>query len=204
MGQGREGLLVKKAPPILYVMGPSGAGKDSLMEAALRADRRLVLMDRYVTREGKNGSRDISIGKEEFSRLKGEGAFLFDWESHGFSYGIKRMEEEDVKDGLDGDNLKDGMNEDDKILLVNGSRNYLPQALEIVPDLRVLSVEAPLELLRTRLLLRGRESPFEIEERLRPFREKTRVPESLRLWVINNSGTLEKALGEFLRILSEL
>jgi len=50
--------------------------------------------------------------------------------------------------------------------VVNGSREYLTTAAQRYPELMPVWVEVSQEVLRTRLLTRGRESAEEIEKRL--------------------------------------
>ncbi|MDR1125365.1 MAG: phosphonate metabolism protein/1,5-bisphosphokinase (PRPP-forming) PhnN [Deltaproteobacteria bacterium] len=179
---------------LLYVMGPSGAGKDSLIRQARQdleggrpAGRRARFARRYITRfSGCAGEEHYPVSPAGFAALKSAGEFCMDWQSHGLCYGIGREVEEWLRQG--------------DLVVVNGSRAYLPQAEKLFPCLAPVLVRARAEVLRQRLESRGRESAAEIEERL-----------SLAAWAqesgravieIDNSASLEEARREFRRVLA--
>jgi ribose 1,5-bisphosphokinase len=151
---------------------------------------KLTLLKRYVTRTDKSNQRDEEISETCFEELKNTNAFLFHWESHGLSYGIKKAD-------LINTTLK-------KVCLINGSREYLPKALSIYPALKVIEVYAKKEVLKERLIKRGRETPEEIEERLSRINLKYEIPKDTKLWVIDNSSSLHAATEEFKRILTSI
>ncbi|MEF2808088.1 MAG: phosphonate metabolism protein/1,5-bisphosphokinase (PRPP-forming) PhnN, partial [Desulfovibrio sp.] len=71
---------------LIYVMGPSGSGKDSLMSGLLAAypDAGLVAARRYITRpESAGGEAHVSVTPERFAELSENGAFCMQWQSHG-------------------------------------------------------------------------------------------------------------------------
>src|SRR5262249_30542502 len=85
MPPGRQG-------PLVYVMGPSGAGKDSVLNRAralLASDAPVVFADRYITRPAEAGGENhIALSAEEFDLRRTHGLFAFDWQAHGNRYGI--------------------------------------------------------------------------------------------------------------------
>lgn len=171
---------------LIYVMGPSGAGKDSLLDIAKKhfaGNSDIVFTKRYVTREAGLGGEDyIALSPEEFQRLERENFFLFTWRSHGLFYGCDHTIEERMAEG--------------KLVLVNGSRAYLNQALRRVPGLISLEITARPEVLAARLKSRGRETAAEQSERL-----KQAAYVFGQIKSIDNSGPLEKAAEEFLAFL---
>ncbi|MBN9309568.1 MAG: phosphonate metabolism protein/1,5-bisphosphokinase (PRPP-forming) PhnN, partial [Devosia sp.] len=72
---------------LVLVVGPSGAGKDTLIGAAktaLAGDPRFTFPRRVVTRQAMVELEDHdSIDAVEFSRQKLRGAYALDWEAHG-------------------------------------------------------------------------------------------------------------------------
>lgn len=164
------------------VVGPSGAGKDSVMAYARdRLGDSVVLVRRVVTRPADGGSEDHdSIGEAEFADGVAAGRFALHWQAHGLCYGLPRDFECDLKAG--------------RVVLANLSRAVLPDVLRLFPTALVVEVVAEPEIIAARLLRRGREDAGEIRRRL----ERStgfRLPASTVR--IDNSGPLEVA-GEHL------
>jgi len=141
---------------LIYLMGPSGSGKDSLIEAArepLRAQGCEVVR-RIITRSAESVGEDaIGVSREEFARRRDEGDFALYWNANGLDYGIPISIDQSLGNGRD--------------VLVNGSRGHLDQAMARYPTLLPILLTVKEEVLRERLLRRGRESLAEIEARLR-------------------------------------
>lgn len=131
---------------LVYVMGASGSGKDSLLQA-LRPRLRgvpVAFARRYITRPlSAKGERHIAVSPERFEAMAASGEFVMDWRSHGLRYGIGKGVETTLAHG--------------GVVLMNGSREYLPEALRRFPDLVPVLVEVDASVLRARLLARGRE-----------------------------------------------
>ncbi|OIQ45858.1 MAG: phosphonate metabolism protein/1,5-bisphosphokinase (PRPP-forming) PhnN [Roseobacter sp. MedPE-SW] len=166
--------------PVIAVVGPSGVGKDSLMEALAATDPKLCLMRRVVTRAPEAGGEDYdAVSEAEFSKLAAEGHFALHWPAHGLRYGIPLRIEELRADGMG--------------VLVNLSRAVLLQAQETFQNFIVLSVIASPEVLAERLAKRGREDHAEVQRRLARARQP--LPAGLRrLHEIDNSGDLQQAV----------
>ena len=78
---------------LIYLMGPSGAGKDSLL-AALRADadRAPLVAHRYITRPADAGCENhIALSEPEFLRRRAKGLFALDWQAHQQRYGAQLL-----------------------------------------------------------------------------------------------------------------
>jgi ribose 1,5-bisphosphokinase len=183
------------AGALVYLIGPSGAGKDALisgvkdMPAGSREARPLYVARRCITRPaGDSAENHLAMTASEFARARRKGEFVMCWESHGFSYGI----------GKEIDNWLAV----DAVVIVNGSRAYLTEARKIYPRLIPVLVRVDEEILRQRLINRGRETPEEIEERIR--RASLAVPDVPGLIVMDNSGSLEKAVLAFSLFIKEL
>ena len=165
---------------LFYVMGASGVGKDSLLSFVRQAGdpRQVVVAHRYITRPPQAvGENHVALSEAEFRARLGAGWFALHWSSHGFSYAIGR--EIDIW-------RRSGVN-----VVVNGSREYLPEALETYPDLVPVLVTAEPALIAGRLAARKRESKAEIVERLKVRDELDALPESVIR--IDNSGAIERA-----------
>jgi ribose 1,5-bisphosphokinase len=165
---------------LIYVMGPSGAGKDSVIASARRmADpARLAVAHRYITRPPRiDAENHVALSETEFAARRRAGWFALCWNSHGLGYGIGREIDLWLASGT--------------TVLVNGSRAYLAEAVVRYPDLLPVLVTAAPEIRRSRLLARERESTTEIAARL--DRRIAAVPDHPELVTIDNDGALEKA-----------
>jgi ribose 1,5-bisphosphokinase len=140
---------------LIYLMGPSGSGKDTLIDAARELLRELGcdVVQRVITRSAESvGEEAIGVSVEEFQRRKNDGEFALSWQANGLDYGIPIEIDQWLGAG--------------RHVLVNGSREYLPVALVRYPDLVPVSLIVKDDVLRERLLRRGRESRAEIDARL--------------------------------------
>jgi ribose 1,5-bisphosphokinase len=171
---------------IFAVVGPSGAGKDTLIEAARRARPDLHVVRRVITRaEGAGGEPYEGVTEEDFAARKAAGGFVLDWEAHGLRYGIPVSVERAMSEGRD--------------VIFNGSRAMLGAAWETFPGLMVILVTATPPVLAERLAARGRESRGEIAERL--ARTSYDVPYGIAVRVVENDGPLDRAVADFLAAL---
>lgn len=174
---------------LVYVMGPSGAGKDAVLDyARSRCPEAVVFARRLITRPlGAGGEDHVSISPETFRQRLDQGGFALHWEANQTWYGIGLEIDEWLRAGL--------------TVVVSGSRAALPAAAERYPDLRPVLITAREELLRARLVSRGREAPEQIEARLARGRrlEQQGWPGLLR---VDNSGPVHLAGDLFLRLLS--
>ncbi|NQW84910.1 MAG: thymidine phosphorylase, partial [Alcaligenaceae bacterium] len=74
-----------------FVVGPSGAGKDSLMDGARQplAPDQFIFAKRSITRPADSGGEDHQACTEaEFVLLEQQGKFLIAWQAHHLSYGL--------------------------------------------------------------------------------------------------------------------
>lgn len=140
---------------VIYLMGPSGSGKDSLIEAArdgLR-QRNCEVVRRVITRSAESVGEDaVGVSPAEFAKRLVAGEFALAWRANGLDYGIPAEMNRWLQSG--------------QHVLVNGSREYLSQALERYPTLLPVMLTVKDEVLRERLLRRGREGLADIDARL--------------------------------------
>lgn len=173
---------------LIYVMGPSGSGKDSLMAGLMEEypDAGLVAARRYITRPADaGGEQHVAVTPERFQELSREGFFCMQWQSHGLFYGVPSAIRDDIGAG--------------STVLVNGSRGYLPEAMQTFPFLEPLLVDVPQHLLEERLISRGREKGLDLSERLRRGQMFQEFPEGTLH--VENAGTLEQGIENFARAL---
>lgn len=168
---------------LFAVVGPSGAGKDTLIEAARKARPDLLVVRRVITRPESAGGEDFEgVTEADFAARKARGEFALDWRAHGLRYGIPA-------DAI-------ALRHAGRDVLFNGSRAALDAAAILAPDLTVIRVTAPSGVLMERLLARGRESREEIEARIQ--RASYDVPAMLRVVDVRNDGPLEQGVARFL------
>jgi phosphonate metabolism protein PhnN/1,5-bisphosphokinase (PRPP-forming) len=163
---------------IFAVVGPSGAGKDTLLSGLCRSDGPHWVR-RVITRpESAGGEPFEGVTQGEFSVREALGDFALTWRAHGLAYGIPHTELAPLKAGHD--------------VVFNGSRAALPRALRAFPRLEVIVVTAAPEILATRLQGRGRESAPQIIKRLQ--RAVAPLPKELPVIEIVNDGTPEEGI----------
>lgn len=173
---------------LVPVVGPSGAGKDTLMamaRARLAGDPRFLFVQRSITRPAEAGGEDhVPMTREAFQAAREAGAFALWWEAHGLLYGIPRS----IGDALAGG----------RVVVANLSRTVLAEAASRWP-MRVLLVTAPPEMLAARLAARGRESAEDIARRVA---REAPLPEGLDVETVLNDSGLEEGVARVVAMLT--
>lgn len=163
----------------VFVCGPSGAGKDSVIAWAAQAlahKPRIAFARRLITRPAGPGSDHDEISPAAFSRRRAADGLAWHWRAHGHDYGIAAGYAQDVADGA--------------VVVVNGSREHAA-ALQPRPDnVKVVLVTAAGGRVAQRLRARGREDPAAIASRIE--RNGT-LPELAADLVIGNDSELALA-----------
>lgn len=177
---------------LVLVVGPSGAGKDSVLNgarAAFAGQRNMVFPRRFVTRLASAESEDhVSMTEMEFAIAVAENAFALWWRAHGNCYGIGRSVEADLALG--------------GVVAVNCSRTAITEAMERFPHVTVVEITAPPEVLVRRIVARGRETPEQALARV--SRETPSFPAGVRVVRILNDGNLGDAVRQFCQLLVSL
>lgn len=175
---------------LLYVVGPSGSGKDSIIayvRAQLAGQALVQFAHRYITRPADSGGENhIALSQAEFNARVQAGLFAMHWHSHGNSYGIGVEINQWLSKGI--------------TVVVNGSREYLPKAMQNYPELLPVTIEVSHDVLKARLLNRGRETETEIDARL--SRNRILQLSHPACLTVSNNQSLEQA-GEQLMSLIE-
>jgi ribose 1,5-bisphosphokinase len=173
------------------VVGPSGAGKDTLISGVqdrLTGDRRFVFARRIITRSPDCTEDHDTLTELEFARMRAAGAFLLSWMANGLSYGLPG--------GL-GFDLEDG-----RVVIANVSRTVLPEVRQRFRRHLVVHVVADPAVLAARLSARAREDAAAQQARLaRAVLHDATVCADV---TIDNSDTLDRSLMEFEQTLKSL
>ena len=172
---------------LVAVVGPSGAGKDTLMEAArLRLEGRpgFRFARRVITRPADAGGEEHeALDRAAFLARRDSGGFALWWQAHGLLYGIPRDIEADLAAG--------------RTVIANLSRTVLAEA-DAAYRLLVLEITAPPEVLAARLAVRGREDAAMVAARLA---RQAPLPAGLRVARVMNDGTVEAGIAQVLAAL---
>lgn len=180
-GAAGEGILI-------VVVGPSGAGKDSVIgyaRARLSGEPGLHFVRRVVTRPCDPAAEDHdTLSPEEFAKAQARGAFALAWESHGLSYGIPVALDETIASGA--------------VAVLNGSRAALPATRARYGRVLPVLITAAPEILEARLGARGREAGAKVRDRL--SRNAGFDASAFDGQTIDNGGPLERAGEAFLRL----
>jgi ribose 1,5-bisphosphokinase len=184
-----------KAPKgcLVAVVGPSGAGKDTVLAAA--AERAsgaygVLFVRRVITRSEGPGEDNEAMTPEAFCAAQAAGRFCLSWSAHDLSYALPASALAHTLAG--------------GVAVANMSRRALAPAATIFPCLAVIEITAPGEVLRARLLARGRETERQVDARLARA-VPLDVPGLARLHVrIDNSGPLADSVDRFVDALALL
>lgn len=135
------------AGKLFLIVGPSGSGKDTLIEY-VTSRLPVKRVKRYVTRLPNAFEDFISVNACEFNSMD----FFIKWGVFDKMYGIGR----EVLDGLlKGENY-----------VINVSRDVINEVRSKWLDTKVVSLTVAKDVLRARMLARKRDSLDEIEKRL--------------------------------------
>ncbi len=186
----------KKLGPgaLIMVVGPSGAGKDTLIygyKEQCKSDESIMFARRLITRPADAGSEPHeAICHEEMARLIDQGRVALSWPAHGLTYALPECVDHHISKG--------------GIAIANGSRKALADAIGKYEKLLVVHITAPIHVLAQRLSVRGRETAEDIEQRLR--RADLSLPYLPHLVEIQNTNDpqvgitqLKQAITTFLR-----
>ncbi len=162
---------------LILIVGPSGAGKDTLMNGArerLGDDARYRFVRRTITRPGQIGEEaHDSAGEQDFELRREGGEFALTWRAHGLRYGVPADIAVDLAGG--------------RVVIANVSRAV------------VAEVSAPADVLARRLAARGREDAVDVARRLSRAIE---LPMPVDRHSVVNDGTVEQGVRRLLTAIS--
>lgn len=186
----KEQHIVNEAGTLILIVGPSGAGKDTLLLEAQQhfsGNSNVIFCERIITRSGDIGEKHVSVSKTEFEHMAASGGFFLFWDAHGLRYGLPA----DMRKAL----------EAGRTVIANASRRVIDEARSKWPDTLIVNVTANRDVLRKRLMARGREDAEAIELRL----DRTAacdLPDGASIEEIDNSGALQPAAERMIDIIT--
>jgi ribose 1,5-bisphosphokinase len=162
---------------LVVVVGPSGAGKDTLIARARalcaresQIDPGIVFPRRIVTRPSSAAEDHDSVSPPEFDAAVGQGIYAFWWEAHGLKYALSAAIDTELRSG--------------NTVVCNVSRAVVSRLRERYGNVTVVLVTAPKDVLLARLAARGREGEGDMADRI----ERAAIDDLAPDIVIENIG----------------
>jgi ribose 1,5-bisphosphokinase len=172
---------------LILVIGPSGAGKDTLLglaKAACADDDNIVFPRRVVTREASAFEDNEQVSSDGFRQALARNEYAMHWEAHGHCYALPRAIDDDIRAG--------------RTVIANVSRTVIGAMRRAYADVAVVSITAPPHVLAERLAMRARGSDGKIEHRLgRTVDDASAAPDV----TIVNISSAEYHARQFVRII---
>jgi ribose 1,5-bisphosphokinase len=162
---------------LVLVVGPSGAGKDTLLglaKAAYAEDRSVVFPRRVITREASAAEENEQVSAGTFQEALTRGEYAMHWEAHGHRYALSRAIDDEIRAG--------------RTIVANVSRTVVGAMRDVYADVVVVSITAPPNVLAERIAMRARSSDGKLEARLgRTVEDAAATPDV----TIVNTGSAE-------------
>ena len=140
---------------LILVVGPSGAGKDTLLglaQAACADDPNIVFPRRVITRQASASEDNEEVSASTFEAALARDEYAMHWQAHGHCYALSRAIDDELRTG--------------HAVVANVSRTVIAKMRRAYADVVVVSITAPPNVLAERLAMRGRSSDGRIEHRL--------------------------------------
>ena len=171
---------------LILVVGPSGAGKDTLLGLARTAcadESGIVFARRVVTRESSPFEDNEHLSPEAFREAALRNEFAVQWQAHGHCYGLPRSIDDDIRAG--------------RTVVANVSRMVIELMRRAYSNVEVVAITAPREVLAKRLAMRARTSDGLLDQRLQREVAATIVPDE----TIVNVGSAESHAHQLVQII---
>lgn len=140
---------------LILVVGPSGAGKDTLIaevRARLAGDDGYLFPRRVVTRPPSPAEDNVEADAATFAATAAAGGFALTWSAHGHHYGIPVAIDHALREG--------------RTVLSNVSREIVATARQRYARVTVIEITAPADVLRKRIAGRSRASDGDAAHRV--------------------------------------
>jgi guanylate kinase len=176
---------------LFLVSAPSGAGKTSIVNAALAADSDTTVSVSHTTRPARggevNGDNYFFVGDDEFTQMIENGEFLEHANVFGKRYGTSKAEVERKRSA-------------GKNVILEIDWQGAQQVREVLPEATSIFILPPsVEELAQRLNTRGEDSAQSIEKRLSEAKLDMSQAKYFDFLVIN--ADFDSAVSDFLRII---
>ena len=172
---------------LFLMVGPSGAGKDSLIRAAVETfadNSAYVVARRVITRPLDLNREDHEpVSVPDFLARAERGDFMLSWNVYDTYYGIPASYEDDLAAG--------------KHVIANVSRTVVGPGVTNFPPARVIQVTAPRAVLQARL--QARSDPATAAARLA---RAVVLPEGIPVTHLLNAGDLKTGADRLVRLLT--
>jgi ribose 1,5-bisphosphokinase len=172
---------------LVLVVGPSGAGKDTLIglvKAACADDGNIVFPRRVITRAASVSEDNEEVSAGTFQDALKRGDYAMHWEAHGHCYALSRAIDDEIRAG--------------RTVVANVSRTVIGAMRRAYADVLVVSITAPPDVLAARIAMRARSSDGSLDSRLqRTVQDTSAAPDA----TIVNTGSAEYHARQFVRII---
>jgi ribose 1,5-bisphosphokinase len=174
----------------IAVVGPSGAGKDSLIGYAkqrLHDDKKFHFPTRFITRPTDKSEPCESMTTDAFLSAAKQNAFILHWQAHGLHYGISAKIKPLLSSGCS--------------VVANVSRSVIPNIRQSFARHAVILITAHPDILAERLQSRNREASDDQLARLKRSADASLVVKPD--FMIENNSSLEVAGDAFMDCLKQ-
>lgn len=174
---------------LILVVGPSGAGKDTLLglaKAACADDSNIVFPRRIITRQASVSEDNEEVSAGTFEEALARDEYAMHWQAHGHRYALSRAIDDDIRAG--------------RTVVANVSRTVIVAMRRVYAQVVVVSITAPPNVLAERLAMRGRVSDGRIEQRLARTVDETAAAPDI---TIVNTGSAEYHARQLVRVIRD-
>ncbi len=183
-----------KGGKLIVVTGPSGAGKDSVIERAKELGLEFETVTTTTTRPMRPGEAEGNpyhfIIRDEFEE-KIENGEMIEWaEVYGHLYGSTREEVEKKRKKFD-------------VVLIKVDPQGARTFKEMIPDATTVFIQPPsFEFLEKRLINRASDSDEVIQKRLETAKSELQNLEDWDHRIVNEEDQLDKAANELIALIT--